>query len=464
MDGKNNLDPFLLDEKFPQMIKQQKKDANLFIVGPNFSGKTSLVSQLLLNLNREYSMSYIERRFKNKGKLVLNLRGAIKDPLTIYILYCREEGSQHSFIGFNKFETENYNFCLTYTRFSIKHAFSSFILSDFIILLVSAENPSESKGCFPVYQGVLLSKIFNKKLIICVTKMDDPNVNYNQEKFRIIEKEIRFLFKKLDLDKNFAPIIPVSLTENENLFSISKEMSWYKGDCLIDTIDKMKLKKSDSNRLRISLSHYKFVVGVGRCAIGKILSGIVYPQDKIYFNHEKFFVKSIESYYYERESANEGTISLLIPKFSFSKKGQLLTGEPFERIREFRARIDIYNWKHPIKEGFTCPFNFHSSEISCKLVEIHHEVKKDSNEIISRNPKYLEKWKSYIATFRGLQLLQIEEFSYHPQTGTFCFREGLKIIGSGIVLHTRTQNMLDKKENEKLPIKRIQFDVQFLFQ
>lgn len=72
-----------------------------------------------------------------------------------------------------------------------------------------------------------------------VNKMD--LLQYRQEKFEKIEREIRKL--AIDLDLKHVTVIPVSATEGDNITRLSGHMPWYRGETLLEYLETVEIRK-----------------------------------------------------------------------------------------------------------------------------------------------------------------------------------------------------------------------------
>jgi elongation factor 1-alpha len=72
-----------------------------------------------------------------------------------------------------------------------------------------------------------------KQMIVCCNKIDDNTVNYSEERYNEIKKEISDFIKKVGYKPEKVPFIPISGWEGDNLIERSPKTTWYKGPTLI---------------------------------------------------------------------------------------------------------------------------------------------------------------------------------------------------------------------------------------
>ncbi len=66
-----------------------------------------------------------------------------------------------------------------------------------------------------------------RQMIVCVNKMD--MIEYNQERFDEIQKEVTYNLNKIGFQTKNITFIPISGFKGENLIEMSENMKWYTG-------------------------------------------------------------------------------------------------------------------------------------------------------------------------------------------------------------------------------------------
>ncbi|MEU8117053.1 hypothetical protein [Micromonospora sp. NPDC048947] len=72
------------------------------------------------------------------------------------------------------------------------------------------------------------------KVIVACDNMRDSSVNYSQGRFKIMEHENLDYAKRAGYEDGAVSCVPIDHWTGENLYKLSANMSWYKGDALID--------------------------------------------------------------------------------------------------------------------------------------------------------------------------------------------------------------------------------------
>jgi elongation factor 1-alpha len=78
-----------------------------------------------------------------------------------------------------------------------------------------------------------------KQMVVCINKMDDKSVNWDQKRYDEIKKEVSDYLKKIGYNPEKIHFIPISGWHGDNMIEKSENMKWYTGPCLIDALDNL---------------------------------------------------------------------------------------------------------------------------------------------------------------------------------------------------------------------------------
>jgi len=93
-----------------------------------------------------------------------------------------------------------------------------------------------------------------KQMICCANKMDDKTVNFGQERYNEIVKELSDQLKKVGYNPVNIPFIPISGWTGDNMLERSPLTPWYKGLILIEALDNVTPPKRPTDKpLRLPL-------------------------------------------------------------------------------------------------------------------------------------------------------------------------------------------------------------------
>jgi len=67
--------------------------------------------------------------------------------------------------------------------------------------------------------------------------MDEKTVNWSQDRYEEIKKEVSAYLKKVGYTPEKIPFIPISGWHGDNMIEKSTNLSWYKGPTLLEALD-----------------------------------------------------------------------------------------------------------------------------------------------------------------------------------------------------------------------------------
>merc|ERR1712151_1180830 len=150
-----------------------------------------------------------------------------------------------------KFQTKKYFFTIIDApghRDFIKNMITGTSQADCAILMI-ASPPGEFEAGYSedgqTREHALLGYTLGvKQMIVCINKMDAKTVNYSQERFEEIQKEVHAYLEKVGYKMKKVKFIPISGWHGDNMIEKSKNMPLYKGPTLYKALDKLKPPKS----------------------------------------------------------------------------------------------------------------------------------------------------------------------------------------------------------------------------
>merc|ERR1712086_1204987 len=117
-----------------------------------------------------------------------------------------------------------------------------------------------------------------REMIVCINKMDDPTVEYKQDRYKEIKAELSTYLKKVGYNPAKINFIPISGWVGDNMVDRSENMSWYKGPILLDALDELNPPKRPTDKpLRLPLQDVYKISGIGTVPVGRVETGIIKP-------------------------------------------------------------------------------------------------------------------------------------------------------------------------------------------
>jgi elongation factor 1-alpha len=91
-------------------------------------------------------------------------------------------------------------------------------------------------------------------MIVCTNKMDEKTVNFSEDRYNEIVKEVKEYVKKVGYNPTKIPFIPISGWHGDNMLEKSANLPWYKGPTLLEALDAIEPPKRPTDKpLRLPL-------------------------------------------------------------------------------------------------------------------------------------------------------------------------------------------------------------------
>jgi elongation factor 1-alpha len=69
--------------------------------------------------------------------------------------------------------------------------------------------------------------------------MDDKSVNFSQDRYEEIKKEVSAFIKKVGYNPEKVDFVPISGWNGDNMIERSANLPWYKGPTLLEALDRI---------------------------------------------------------------------------------------------------------------------------------------------------------------------------------------------------------------------------------
>lgn len=321
----------------------------------------------------------------------------------------------------------------------LKNTLSGFCLADVGIVLVNAEIPAFETSISPNshLESLLISAfaLGVRQIIVAVNKID--LVKFSEERFNEIKDQLLALLKKVGFAQDKINFIPISGFNADNLIEKSKNLSWFKGNTMLEALDSLILPERPTDKpLRMNISNVCKIGGIGTVITGRVLTGIIKAGMKVDIqpNNLTSEVKSMEMHH---ESISKGTpgdfIGINVKNISVRDlKGSAIISDsennPAKRCENFTATIIPLNNGFGIRKIGSKVMIFLSGQyIECKIKEIKSKI----NKIIEENPIEIKANEMAIIIFEPLKPMVVEKFSEFPELGRFVMIDSKRAIGFG---------------------------------
>lgn len=260
-----------------------------------------------------------------------------------------------------KFETPNFNYTVIDApghRDFIKNMITGTAQADVALLIIDASRGGFEAGISKDGQtrehALLAHTLGVKQMVVGVNKMDDRMVEYSEDRYNEIKREVSAFLKQLGYKPVKIPFVPISGWEGDNMIEKSKNMPWYKGPTLFEALNQVHPPKRPIEKpLRVPLQDVYKISGIGTVPVGRVETGVMKPGQHILFAPEgvKTDVKSIEMHHANIPQAVPGdNIGFNVKNVSVQdlKRGDVASDankNPATRAQSFQAQIIVMS--HP---------------------------------------------------------------------------------------------------------------------
>merc|ERR1711988_1403485 len=111
-------------------------------------------------------------------------------------------------------------------------------------------------------------------MIVAINKMDDPTVEYKEDRYKEIKDELTTYLKKVGYNPAKIEFIPISGWHGDNMIEQSENMPWYKGPYLLQALDNLNPPKRPTEKpLRLPLQDVYKITGIGTVPVGRVETG-----------------------------------------------------------------------------------------------------------------------------------------------------------------------------------------------
>jgi elongation factor 1-alpha len=414
-------------------MAETKPHMNLIFIGHVDSGKSTTVGRLL------YETGSFSEQDKAKIQKDIETLGKVDFEFAYFLDTSGEERKKGVTIDLSheKFVTDKYEFTIIdapgHVDF-IKNMITGASEADAAVLVVDAKEGVMQQTREHVY----LARVFGiKNLIIAMNKMD--LLNYDEAKYKEVKDSVIKVVKASYPNAESLNYIPISSKNGENLKIKSDKMQWYTGPTLLEALNNLPLPDRPTQLpLRIPIEDVYSIQGVGTVPVGKVVSGIMKPGDKIIFepSHVSAEVKSIQMHYQNLEQALPGdNIGFNVRGIEKEqvKRGDIvgLVSAPPTVATEFTAQIIVLNHPTAISAGYSPVLHAHTAQVPVKFKKILRRLDPKTGQTAEENPATIKQGDAAIVVLEPIKPLSIEKADVIPQLAGFAIRDMGLTIAAG---------------------------------
>jgi elongation factor 1-alpha len=363
-------------------------------------------------------------------------------------------------LAFQKFETPKFFYTLIDApghRDFIKNMITGASEADAAVLVVSAKTGERETALGPGGQArehaFLLKTLGVNQLVVCINKMDDQTVKYQEKMYNDAKQDVENLLKASGYNISKIRFIPVSGWTGENLVKASTNMPWYKGPTLLQALDEFsEPPKPIDKPLRVPIQDVYTITGVGTVPVGRVETGKMKVGDPVIIMPEGLpaEIKSIETHHTAMQEAfagdNIGFNLRGVAKTDFHR-GSVLgpPSSPPTIAKEFLAQVIVVFHPTAIAAGYTPVLHAHTAQVAATITEIIAKIDPRTGQPTEEKPKTIKTGDSAIVKITPLRPIVLETFKEFPELGRFALRDMGSTVAAGIVREVTVKGQVEKK-------------------
>ncbi|KAF4967276.1 hypothetical protein FZEAL_10552 [Fusarium zealandicum] len=424
-----------------------KEHVNIIFMGHVDAGKSTLGGSIL------YATGMVDERTMDKHKKEAKDLGRESWYLSWVMDLNKEERTQGKTIevGRGFFETEKRRYSILDApghKMYVPNMIGGASQADVGILVISARKGEYETGFErggQTREHAMLAKTQGvNKLIVAVNKMDDPTVEWSQERYQECTTKLSQFLKGTGYNlKNDVYFLPIAAQQTLGIKTrIPKDMApWWDGPSLLEYLDGMKALERKVNAPFMLPVNGKYR-DLGTMVEGKIEAGVVKKGMSIVMMPNKQTVEAAAVYGEQEEEVqlaqcgDQVRIRLkgieeddIMPGFVLCSPKRLV-----HTVAEFEAQIRILELKSILTAGFNCVLHVHSAIEEVTFASLLHKLQKGTGRKSKKPPTHAQKGDSIIARMQvigGAGAVCVEKFEDYPQMGRFTLRDQGQTIAIG---------------------------------
>jgi len=426
---------------------KEKVHVNLVVIGHVDSGKSTTTGHLIYKCGGidKRTIEKFEKEAQEMGK------GSFKYAWVLDKLKAERERGITIDIALWKFETKKYYFTIIDApghRDFIKNMITGTSQADVAILMI-ASPPGEfeagySKNGQTREHALLAYTLGVKQMIVCINKMDEKTVNYNEARYKEIVDELSKYLAKVgyNVKDGKIPFIPISGWAGDNMIEKSPNLKWFKGPTMLEALDNVVPPKRPSDLpLRLPLQDVYKIGGIGTVPVGRVETGVLKPGMTVMFAPVQLSteVKSVEMHHEQLESAEPGdNVGFNVKNVSVKdiRRGNVasdIKNDPAFPTHSFEAQVIVMDHPNRIMAGYTPVLDCHTCHIACRFNKLLCVVNKRDGKVEEENPKFIKSGQAAMVELLPSKPMCVEAFSKYAPLGRFAVRDMRKTVAVGVI-------------------------------
>merc|ERR1712166_183061 len=204
-------------------------------------------------------------------------------------------------------------------------------------------------------------------------------------------------------------------------------MDWYKGQCLLDSLDAINEPVRPSDKaLRLPLQDVYKIGGIGTVPVGRVKTGVIKAGMVVKFAPSNVVteVKSVEMHHAQIPEGLPGdNVGFNVKNVSVKdiRRGNVCSDskkDPAFEAKTFNAQVIVLNHPGEIQKGYTPVLDCHTAHIACRFDEMIEKIKSGDAAIVRMLPT---------------KPMCVEPFSQYAPLGRFAVRDMRQTVAVGVI-------------------------------
>ncbi|MBN1437687.1 MAG: GTP-binding protein [Sedimentisphaerales bacterium] len=409
-----------------------RENLHFVVVGHVDHGKSTLIGRLLYDTN-----SLPPDKMEEVRKMSKEYQG---QPEFAFVMdHLEEERNQRITIDTAQifFSTDSRDYVIIdapgHKQF-LKNMITGASQAEAALLLIDAQEGLREQTHRHAY---MLSLLGLRQIVVIVNKMD--LVGYDQQRYNEIREQITKRLAEFSLEPMM--VIPISARMGDNVAQLGENLSWYKGDTLLGSLDKLRcIRQGNEGPVRFPVQDVYEMDGQD-ILVGRVASGVLHKGDQVLFrpSDTAAVIEQIKVLDGELDSADAGKSIGLVVKSDKNgktiKRGQVAcpsTDNQPRVLSDFSASV-FWMSEQPLKLGDKLDLKCATQQVPCKISKITNRLDSSSLDLLAEDAQELCDTEVAQLTIETEQPICLDAHESIAELGQFVLMRNNDTIGGGVV-------------------------------
>ncbi|ORY00150.1 P-loop containing nucleoside triphosphate hydrolase protein [Clohesyomyces aquaticus] len=424
-----------------------KEHVNVIFLGHVDAGKSTLGGSIL------YATGMVDERTMDKYKREAKEAGRETWYLSWALDLTKEERLKGKTVevGRGFFETEKRRYTILDApghKTFVPSMIGGASQADVGVLVISARKGEYETGFEKggqTREHAMLAKTQGvNKLVVVVNKMDDPTVEWSEERYKECTSKLTMFLKGVGYNpKTDLAFMPISAQTTVGIKNrVPKDLApWFEGPSLLEYLDNMQTleRKVNAPFMMPIAAKYR---DLGTMIEGKVESGVLKKENKYLMMPNRETISIAALYGEQEDEISAATCGDQVRiRIRGVEEEDILPGfvlcspkRPVHCVSAFEAQIVLLDIKSILSAGFNCVLHVHAAQEEVTFTALLHKLEKGTGRKSKKPPGFATKGMSIIARLEvtgGAGSICVERFEDYPQLGRFTLRDQGQTIAIG---------------------------------